>query len=101
MNLKFAMSKETITRLERLRVTLAKQDRLMQLFVEYVESFEEDARNDMLQLTRLVGEMPNDRFLALLAERRGLIAHLDVMKQGFVHRPGNPAGNVTNQEQLV
>ena len=101
MSLKFAMSKETITRLEKLRIAMSQQERLMQLFVEYVESFEEDARNDMLQLTRMVGEMPSDRFLALIAERNGLKAHLDVIKQGFVHRPSNPAGNVTNQEQFV
>lgn len=95
------MSKETTTRLEKLRVALMKQERLVQLFVDYIESFEEDARNDMLQLTRLVGEMPNDKFLALIAERNGLKAHLDVLKQGFVHRPSNPAGSVTNREQLV
>lgn len=101
MSLKFAHSKQTADRLERVRLSIEKQDKLVKVFDEYLESYEDDVNKDMLKIVYLVGELPNEQLIALLAQRKGFIDSIRVVRQGL-YRPSSPAGYVENpKRQLV
>jgi predicted nucleic acid-binding protein len=101
MSTRFATSKDTIARLERARLAIEKQEVLVKVFDEYLESYEKDVNEDMLKIAGLAGELPNDQLIALLAERKGFIASIKVVRQGL-YRPSTPAGYVENpKRQLV